>query len=87
MVNTMVADALAPCVARTSVSMILTMHYLVLLEEGFQLLVLCQCEGMSLKVNICFVPSENVARKGLKKLQYEESPMLPAHYRKYFQHV
>ena len=40
------ADVLAPYVARTSASMMLTMlnrQVIVLLEEGFQLPVLCQC--------------------------------------------
>ena len=52
----MVADALAPCVARTSAVMILPMwnrQVLVLLEEGFQLPVSYQCGGMTYNVDIC----------------------------------
>ena len=46
MINIMVADALSPCVARTSAPMILTMwtrKVLVIREEGFQLPVSCRC--------------------------------------------
>ena len=57
-VNIMVADDLAPWVARTSAPMILTMtnrSALVLLEKGFQLPVSCWCGGMTQNVNIYFV--------------------------------
>ena len=46
----MVADALAPCVARTSAAMIMitqNRQVLVLLEEEFQLPVSYQCGGMT----------------------------------------
>ena len=46
----MVADDLAPCVARKSAAMMLIMlnrQVLVLLEKEFQLPVTYQCEGMT----------------------------------------
>ena len=51
--------------------MILTMwnrYDLVLLEEGFQLPVSCQCGGMTPILCICLFSLKNLARKGLIKL-------------------
>ena len=65
----MAADALAPYVARTSSSMILTMsnrQVLVWFEEGFQLPVSYHCGDMTQNVNICLCSLlRNLARKGL----------------------
>ena len=64
----MPADALAPCVARSSAAMVLAMRngqVLVFHEEGFQLPVSCQCRGLTEDVNMFLFPLRNLARNGL----------------------
>ena len=87
-VNTLAADALAPCVARSSAAMLFNVHnrwVLIFHEEGVQPAVPSQCWAMIGNINIfCIFPKIHSAQQGLTHLTSPWTKWLPFR-RWYFQ--